>query len=347
MTAEDLMMGVIPDRIPLEAQEQMREAWRRADEIGFDYKGFVVKAVSLRRKLQDNDQVTIAAIDAAKHIETDARYLPEEDLRADNFDRFLYYRAMFAIKSENSICTNLWNAYVLAIDLPAGSRYDLTGITVALGDSRYIYFRNAKLTNAVFVGDCTNVDLSHAVLDGTNFRAAENVIFDSNSIAGAVFPISPNDPFTTLRAKYSGTNFAVVLALSLAALAPHILKGFVPSREKMKVWEAVLQWREGVLQISLTLGLLLYAGFRGFVTIKMGQMRDAMEWSLRTPRREDYWWLWGIHKYFLSWFLWVAFCFFCWKVSHWLVSDRPHIPEIDLPDWMKRVLSTIWKRVAH
>lgn len=242
--------------------------------------------------------------------------------------RFLHHTDRTRDANEH-VCCRLWNLYI------RHTLADLQGISLFLSSSEHVNLREANLSNATLQGDFSRVNLFDAILNGANLRSAERFILDGNQIDGAAFSAKPNDPYSILRHEYTGPRFAVILLLSAVAMLPHLVRGFIPSTEPLKVWQAVLAVHHGPYAVISALTLILYNVGRAFVTIQMSRVRDAEERSRRAPSRSEYYpsnglarfvSLYSIHHYFLRWCFWSASAAFIYKLLRWLSSDVPLWP---------------------
>jgi hypothetical protein len=251
-------------------------------------------------------------------------------------------------KDEPERLVRLWNLYVYLVPI------DLRGTEmsyVAPGTSFYrgTFSSSADLRGASVHCSLAGVNCRRADFRGTDLRNAEGFILDENAIEGTYFPIEPRDPYSLLRKTYTGPRYAIVFALSLAALLPHLLQGFIPREEPRKVYEVILGWHEDWIQALATCVLITYSCVRLWVTFVMSGLRDAEERTKRTPSRDFYFaeysawaktkskpayfvqltkWLFSpvhCHRWFLHWVYKLAVASIVAKILRWLASDVPQL----------------------
>jgi len=79
------------------------------------------------------------------------------------------------------------------------------------------------------------------------------------------------------------------------------------------------------IAVFITLILIVYNSIRGWVTFRMGTLRDAEERSQHTPEKVEYISLYNVHSLFLKWFMIAAFLVAAWNVVI-LLTTPVYIP---------------------
>ena len=179
-----------------------------------------------------------------------------------------------------------------------------------------------------------------ADLKETDLTVMSELLLDASDIARVRIGRRPLIPYFQLCQLYTGNRFLVILALSVLALSPYVLEAMMwratgqvaaaasnlellDETEPMRILSLVTGWKDGAVQFSLTVVLLIYNVLRVFVTMRMGDLRHAQELSDISPRLGEYIWLWRVHKYFLRWVFFAAMAIATWKVGLLLWEEIP------------------------
>jgi uncharacterized protein YjbI with pentapeptide repeats len=208
----------------------------------------------------------------------------------------------------------------------------LSGTNLAASNFRGANFEQADLRLA----QLSQTRLEEATLTAADIRGALALRFDSNRVRDIKIEGNATDPWSVLRRSYTGPWFFVhatmlvvfvvpyvgkVLALTAADHAGRILGTTIerlPGASHIQIeyipaWKVLIGLDQGWLGPVLAVVLLGYNVIRGFLTIRVGMLRDAEERSDITPMLKEYmgsqalgdehgfWFLWFIVRDVLDW----------------------------------------------
>lgn len=183
---------------------------------------------------------------------------------------------------------------------------------------------NAKLIGV----DFTDAHLGRANLERAQVRGAIGLLFDENRFDGIHIEGDATDPWSTLRRKYTGPWFFIHLLLLGLFFVPYVARTLtLTAQSRLQEWSIaegravddrmtqlslprVLHrpfWDEFILhrayrpaiwialglhkgswQIILALIVVIYNLLRGYLTLRVGLLRDAEERSKITPKLTEY-----------------------------------------------------------
>jgi hypothetical protein len=83
--------------------------------------------------------------------------------------------------------------------------------------------------------------------------------------------------------------------LALISVQTKVPDGKLPVKER-RIWQLLLGIDRGIGRFLLTTTLLLYNALRGYLTYRLGPLRDEEERTGQTPFWYDYWLLWRAHQ---------------------------------------------------
>lgn len=168
--------------------------------------------------------------------------------------------------------------------------------------------------------------LEKATLNYALTREATGILFNDNAVQGMDIEGNAKDPWSVLRRKYTGPMFFVHLLLLVAFVLPYAakvlaltvtgrtyeamrvslesgieapagadvvqawLERFDAAHTQTHAWWALLGGTQGLwwLFVPTALAILLYNILRGYLTLRVGILRDQADRVLRTPTLEEY-----------------------------------------------------------
>ncbi len=213
----------------------------------------------------------------------------------------------------------LAHASLGATDLKHASLFD------ARIDNADLYGANLECTD-LRSARLERTNICRVNLDHANMRRAKGILFDDNAVQRLDIEGNANDPWSILRRKYTGPMFFVHLLLVIAFVLPYAAKVFAltvtgrthaamrasleagaeaPAGAEMvrawleqfdaahtqaHAWYVLLGGAQPLwwLFVPSALAILAYNALRGFLTLKVGILRDQADRVLRTPTLEEY-----------------------------------------------------------
>lgn len=204
-----------------------------------------------------------------------------------------------------------------------------------------------------------------ANLDLADLTSVNGLRFNENRVHRARIPGNAKDPWSVLRRGYTGPWFFVHLLLLTMFFTPYVAKIFYLSavsdahmlierkaetladelseydtlkrfydtqtarfedahERKRAVW-VLIGWTESWWSFGMAMVIVLYNAMRGFLTLKVSSLRDAEERSEITPRLDEYWRLFQIHRVARV-IVHAAVAFVLWNAGSWIWSTWLWVP---------------------
>jgi uncharacterized protein YjbI with pentapeptide repeats len=207
--------------------------------------------------------------------------------------------------------------------------------------------------------DFSNVDLQYSnfhnsILYDTNFNGADirnsyGIVFDESKINKTHFDSEPTDPWSRLRKEYSGTKFFIHLILLVTFFLPFIVKiplltfiSNMTNQSAQLIRPIAVPMQPAFLSLinypnentftvwiffGFTLVMILYNVLRGYLTYKVGLLRDAEGRSDITPKRREYY---GSYQWFRKdiKFWRQLFTYLLWQKEIYNNPNDPNILEL-------------------